>query len=130
MQHPPLLANGDDVVTEPVNNQTGGESQEKERKHDGENHHDLLLARIHGLRRKALLQKHRDAHNDGRNVEGVPRGQVDKPEFIREGQVRDKIGVPELNRGQKSLIQAEEHGHLNKQGETAAGGVHEARRQP
>ena len=60
----PLLADGQDVVHQPVQHQACGEEEEEHAEGDGHDLHDLRLDRIRWLRIEARLDDHADAHQD------------------------------------------------------------------
>src|SRR5206468_4923679 len=57
-----LLADAEDIVHEPVENQTSGEIKEHEGEDEGHEHHHPLLRRVALLRCEPLLQEHACTH--------------------------------------------------------------------
>ena len=62
-------------------------------------------------------------HDDGRDVERVFGRKVSQPNDVGAGQIGDKGRVAQLDGREQGLIQAKEHGHLDKNGHTAAGRI-------
>src|SRR6266446_6508528 len=72
-----LLGDGEDVVGEDVEGETGGELEHEQGEEAAHRVAHVLLARVrHGRRRQHLGEDHRDAHGDGQDVIGVLRSQV------------------------------------------------------
>ena len=69
LAHEPCLADGEDVLSGPVEGERGGEVIAKEEEHEWHEHDDLLLHRVAGLGRHADLQEARNCHHDGQDVE-------------------------------------------------------------
>ena len=90
MQGPGLLDDGQNVVAQPVQHETGGEVDEHDREHDGHDHHDLALLGVAHGGAQPLLQEHGGTHDERRDVEGVLHGKVGQPEQIGAGQVGDE----------------------------------------
>ena len=127
-----LLADGEDVVDQPIEHQAGREVNE----HDGENerqeHHDLCLRRIPRRGGQFLLEVHRNPHEQGEHRDAVRRGHVGyvkgKPEeTIRGRKIIDpenKRRVAQLNGTPQNPEESEEYGDLDDHGKTPSHGVH------
>ena len=66
-----LLNNRQGIVDYPIQNQTGREKQEENGKDDREHLHHFSLDRIDRRRIQALLNLHRDAHDDRQDIKRI-----------------------------------------------------------
>src|SRR2546425_11285691 len=71
-QIPVLLADGEEVVDQPVQHEPGREVDEHEGEHEGHEHHHALLGRVPLLGRQPLLDEHAGAHHERQNGYSSP----------------------------------------------------------
>ena len=111
------MTDGQEVVAQPVDHQTGGEVEEHDGEDDRHEHHDLLLRGIASGGGEALLEEHGGAHQQRGDVEGIGRGEVGQPRDVCEGQMRDKGGVAQLDGVEQGLIEPDEDRNLHQYGQ-------------
>ena len=78
--HPPLLGDGQNVIRQPVQHQTGSEDEEHHAEDERHDQHHLGLRRISRLRIELHLDEHRRHHDERQNEPGIRSRQILNPQ--------------------------------------------------